>query len=199
LLGLDLTFAVAKVSAHCVGRKPTTTENQSEAFVIERALVSNWLYNKIVDEALPRESREKLEKDVVYNRQPNDVNALLVLFDSMQSEASERILANLGSYYLGESAGELYECVVLRKGKRMVPYLRRELRYSDCARQTRGKYRNLCRSRANRQAYLGSIIQQLHQGKGCPDTDPSIDYALHAPLPDVKQPRPVAPSTSTTR
>jgi hypothetical protein len=48
-----------------------------------------------------------------------DVMPLLYAFDSFQSERDIKDLAQLSSYYVGEAAGELYRCLVLRKGEKI--------------------------------------------------------------------------------
>lgn len=146
----------------------------SNALLIERALISN----ELVYQMIPA-----LQNNETYLSHSEDVKALLLLFDNMHSKESDQILAHLGSYYFGEDAGELYECIVLRRGKDMIPYLRRELETSDCAERFARTSPKLCLSSEDRRMYLGGIVKELVRGKGCSDTDPSIDYARHKPLP----------------
>jgi hypothetical protein len=54
-----------------------------------------------------------------------DVMPFLYAFDSFQSKKDVEDLANLSSYYLGEAAGELYRCLVLRKGEKIKPALKK--------------------------------------------------------------------------
>jgi hypothetical protein len=51
------------------------------------------------------------------------ISALLVLFDSMSSKGDVAVLASLSTYYLGEAPGEVYECLLMRKGRSVRPFL----------------------------------------------------------------------------
>jgi hypothetical protein len=133
----------------------------SDAFVVKRALIANQLYGCHSD----------------------DVNALLVLFDNMHSEESDRILASLGSYYFGEAAGELYECVVLRKGKEMRRYLRSELASNECAKRYGRIHAALCMNSKDFTSYMSSILSQLDRGQICRGEYDPVEFARGRPLP----------------
>jgi hypothetical protein len=95
------------------------------------------------------------------------VLALLLLFDSWNSEDSLRVLASFSNYYLGEASGALYDCLVLRKGKSIRPYLEEELRSNrnEC-RQNYSEGR--CRS-SERKERIGDLISRINRGESCSD------------------------------
>lgn len=55
-----------------------------------------------------------------------DILSLLELLDTSNSPKCLSILANLAQYYLGEAGGELYSCIILRKGRLIERYLKAE-------------------------------------------------------------------------
>lgn len=67
------------------------------------------------------------ESDPAVNDFMWDVGKLILLYDSMSSNKSLETLASLNPYYLGEATGEIYHCVLRRKGKRIEPALTRLL------------------------------------------------------------------------
>ncbi len=55
------------------------------------------------------------------------IASLVLLLDGRSDPLTLQTLADLTSYYWGESGGEVFQCVVLRKGKAIVPFLQRSL------------------------------------------------------------------------
>lgn len=157
-----------------VASASTASRFASDGFLIERALVSN----QMLYDALPAVRQNK-----TYLSHSDDVKALLVLFDNMHSDESCRILANLGGYYFGEDAGELYECVVLRKGNEMIPFLRHEIASSECSEKFADSHPELCLNSKDRRMYLGRVLNELARGEECSDADPSIEHARSKSLP----------------
>lgn len=82
--------------------------------IVKDVLVST----TVVQSTKPQASSNPLEAELF-----SHAGDLLLLFDSMASPRSARTLASLAPYYLGEAAGEMYSCLVLRKGKSIMPAL----------------------------------------------------------------------------
>lgn len=83
---------------------------------------------------------------------------LLLILDSDSSDAALTNLARLSSYYLGEAPGEIYQCVVLRKGTRMLPALKQQLARRDSD-ECVGKHGDskLCVSNLRPEGHLAAV------------------------------------------
>jgi hypothetical protein len=64
-----------------------------------------------------------LQSAPTFTEHRTSVTDLLLLFDSMRSKGSVETLAELTPYYFGEAPGEMYSCLLLRKGKALVPLI----------------------------------------------------------------------------
>ena len=65
----------------------------------------------------------KVSKQTAEFMENIDVATLLYAYDSLSSKRDIRDLASMTSYYLGEANGVLYRCLILRKGKAIMPAL----------------------------------------------------------------------------
>lgn len=54
----------------------------------------------------------------------SSVESLLLLLDRHNSNEALRQISRLNYYYIGEAPGEIYDCVVVRKSNRIVPFLK---------------------------------------------------------------------------
>jgi hypothetical protein len=140
----------------------------SASAVETRALVSN-----VATRSSRIPSGPILVKRAILSAPDSDpVQGLLLLFDSWNSDESLRVLASFSNYYLGEAFGGLYDCLVLRKGKAIRPYLEQALRSnSDECKKEFGETRpSLCRS-SERKERIGDILRRLDAGERCPDDE----------------------------
>lgn len=67
----------------------------------------------------------KVNKPTAEFMEDIDVATLLYTFDSLSSTRDIEDLASLTPYYLGEANGVLYRCLILRKGKTILPALKK--------------------------------------------------------------------------
>jgi hypothetical protein len=100
------------------------------------------------------------------------VNALILLYDSWNSKDSLRVLASFSNYYLGEAPGALYDCIVLRKGKTIRPYLEGELHSSrdECVDEFGENRPSLCRH-SERKERINDLIRRIDAGERCSDAE----------------------------
>jgi hypothetical protein len=100
------------------------------------------------------------------------VEALFFLYDSWNSKDSLRVLASFSNYYLGEAPGALYDCVVLRKGKAIRPYLEQQLRSSrdECMDEFGESRQSLCRPN-ERKEKINDLIRRIDAGERCSDAE----------------------------
>jgi hypothetical protein len=100
------------------------------------------------------------------------VEALIFLYDSWNSNDSLKVLASFSNYYLGEAPGALYDCVVLRKGKAIRPYLEQELRSDrgECMDEFGESRQSLCRPN-ERKERINNLIRRIDAGERCSDAE----------------------------
>jgi hypothetical protein len=112
----------------------------------------------------------------------NYVVSRLLLFDPMDSPEALGVLASLSGYYLGARAEEVYRCLLLRKGEKIVPSLAHYQRSgnSECARELGQGFESpsavlegnaLCPNDQRQIKYLAHLITQIDSGKACSDRD----------------------------
>ena len=92
---------------------------------------------------------------------------LFLLFDAWDSDAALIELAALSSYYTGESSNEIYSCIVVRKGPRIVPFLEREAQGNgECASRFAEK-KGVCVEEKWRRSRLRSLSHRIESGERC--------------------------------
>jgi hypothetical protein len=91
-----------------------------------------------------------------------DVMPLLFVYDSLGSERDTEDLAKLTPYYLGEAAGTLYQCLVLRKGQKILPTLKRLAKNisNECIDRF-GKEANICLAEKDYRRHLTNYIETI--------------------------------------
>jgi hypothetical protein len=128
LLGVCVSIAVlgqTRPSPPLV--RPTTAQRSAvvsppvcSARLIKRAVLSSkYVYDHLPEKAAP------LDKEL-YHRIFDLVDvaqSLLYEFDNLNADEDLRVLATLVCFDLGEHPSEVLQCVVLRKGERILPYL----------------------------------------------------------------------------
>lgn len=138
------------------GPVPVQKKIWSEAGIIKDVLVS---YLDL------RERMPELKKDADFYPQ---LLYLLFLFDSMSSENALEILANLSSYYLGSAGGEIYHCLLIRKGIHIEKHLRTLLE-SDCNEciSRFGKKSKICLSNDQYKSEIRIILKLIKEKESC--------------------------------
>lgn len=119
-----------------------------------------------VGNALASSSDATLQGDITAS-----MLGLLFLFDDDDSPQALDALARLSWYYLGEAPGEVYSCVVVRKGARILPALREQLKSAtdDCASRY-GKSNDACLSKfgaSEHKAEVQMLIDQIRADTPC--------------------------------
>ena len=91
-----------------------------------------------------------------------DVMPLLYAYDSLGSERDVEDLAKLSAYYLGESAGTLYRCLLLRKGQKIQSALKKlvVMKSNECI-QRFGLDVNVCLQEEEYRASLTNYIETI--------------------------------------
>jgi hypothetical protein len=136
----------------------------SEATLVKQAIISN---------AVLANSHPQLDGDAAYQKHSASVYDLLVLFDAMHTRESLQTLVSLNSYYLGESFGEMKECVVLRKGHLILPYLLVQLGTKDdeCIQELGKTSPQLCLGRKEYHDEVMRLVGDIRLGERCSDED----------------------------
>lgn len=97
----------------------------------------------------------------------DDVMDLVLLFDAWDSSDALKTLASLSSYYAGESGGEIYSCIVIRKGHEILPYLELDMKgRGECASRFTDKQK-LCVEEKWRVSRLRTLIDRINTGESC--------------------------------
>lgn len=98
----------------------------------------------------------------------SDVIDLLLLFDSWDKPEDLSALASLGSYYLGAHGGETYSCLVVRKGRAILPELKREMEShpTECS-ERYGEGTDICLTEERRSSPLQAMIKRIEAGQTC--------------------------------
>jgi hypothetical protein len=97
---------------------------------------------------------------------------LLYMFDNDNSRKAVEALSRLSSYYLGEAPGEVFSCVVVRKGRRMLASLEAQLadtKGDDCQTQL-GKSNSACLAAfgaAKHREAVQTLIRQIKADTPC--------------------------------
>jgi hypothetical protein len=118
----------------------------------------------------------------------------LSLFDPLGSPAALEVFAGLSGYYLGARAQQLYDCLSLRKGKILEPYLQQYIHNGNgqCTqelgqsftkpRRVPGGYA-LCPSGQQQTAHLRALIAEIDSGKLCSNSELTAITASARPSP----------------
>jgi len=152
---------------------PPVSEQYSTAVFLKRAIISD-LAVYVRDTNLGTYAPSADHSQYVVSR--------LLPFDQMNSPEALSILASLSGYYLGRRGEKLYDCLSLRKGKKIEPYLAQYLRNgnSECAQELGPSFVNpsaaldgnaLCPSNRKQAERLARLISEIDSGESCSDND----------------------------
>jgi hypothetical protein len=103
-------------------------------------------------------------------------------FDRLSSPGALEVFAGLSGYYLGARGEDLYDCLSLRKGKALEPYLEQYVHSDDaeCSQKLRQSFTKpndalggyaLCPSGQQQKAHLTALIAKIDSAKPCSDSD----------------------------
>jgi hypothetical protein len=106
----------------------------------------------------------------------------LLSFDQLSSPEALGVFASLSGYYLGARGEELYDCLSLRKGKGLEPYLEQYLHNgnAECSQQLGQTFTTpssalggypLCPDGRQQKAHLTTLIAELDSARTCSDSD----------------------------
>jgi hypothetical protein len=147
---------------------PAPTGQLSTARLLGKAVVSDL----VQEQSVPSAKAHRDPSDYVVHQ--------LSLFDPLDSPEALEVFANLSGYYLGFRGGELYDCLSLRKGKLLKPYLEQSLNSTNvkCSQElgaTKPSYAPsayaLCVTDRQQKTHLTALIAKIDSGKKCSDSE----------------------------
>jgi hypothetical protein len=92
---------------------------------------------------------------------------LFLLFDAWGSDVALRELAALSSYHTGVAGGEIYSCIVVRKGPPMIEFLEREARGSGECTSRFPDAKRVCLDDEARRSRVRSLIHRIESQEEC--------------------------------
>jgi len=104
----------------------------------------------------------------------------LMSFDPLSSPDALGLFATLAGYFLGTGGEEAYDCLSLRKGKILEPYLVKYLQSGshECTQELGDTFTKpsdaleghaLCVTNQEQQAHLGTLLAKIDAGQSCSD------------------------------
>ena len=162
-----------------------TPEQLSTAPLLKRAIVSNLAL--LIQEQGARSDKASAQQSEYPVHQ-------LLSFDQLSSPEALGVLAGLSGYYLGAPGEELYDCLSLRKGRALEPYLEHYLHNgnAECSQELGQSFTRpssalggnaLCPSGQQQKAHLTRLIAELDSAKTCPDSELVAFAARLRPAP----------------
>jgi hypothetical protein len=120
--------------------------------------------------------------------------SLLAAFDKMGSADDLRVLTQLSDYYLGQDAEAVYDCVLLRKGATLTPYIRQAIDHPsmDCVRELGPSFEKpsqalgghaLCVTSLERNSHLNLLATEIDSAKSCADRQLAVLVRETRPFP----------------
>jgi len=164
--------AASASEARVTHATPAPAEQLSTARLLKRAIVSDLaLYIQ----------KQSVRSDKAYADHSAYLVRRLSLLDSLGSPEALAMFASLSGYYLGTRGEELYDCLALRKGKALEPYLEEYVRNgnAECSQElgqgfTKPSYAlrgyALCPSGQQQKAHLTTLIAEIDSSKSCSDS-----------------------------
>ena|SRR5882762_6300 len=97
-----------------------------------------------------------------------DIDSLVLILDARNDEATLKALVSLSSYNLGASGSEVYQCVLWRKGPKIVPLLQTTLAsgMNECE-ESVGRGALVCRTKAENAGWLKDNIEAIKADRSC--------------------------------
>ncbi|MGD0073721.1 MAG: hypothetical protein ABSD31_05210 [Candidatus Binataceae bacterium] len=152
---------------------PLATEQFSKAQLLKNAIVSDLA---IYLQGQPSSANKASDEEIAF------LTTTLSSFDQMDSPEALAVFASLSGYYLGARGEKLYQCLSLRKGKNLKPYLERYIRSGnpECASRFGQRFSQpsdvleghaLCASSQQEVAQLTELIAEIDAGRSCSDAE----------------------------
>jgi hypothetical protein len=136
--------------------------NSGEAARIAQAIVGL----RVLKAELP----PSITQSEVFIYHEHSVINLLYLLDQRSTREDLRVLVNLSSYYLGESPAQTVSCLMIRKGKKLLPFLDEAVKspQSACAKQTKISIQeSVCIPSEILKARLAAVSKAISTGERC--------------------------------
>jgi len=91
-----------------------------------------------------------------------------LILDSRNDRTTLNVLASLSSYRLGASGGEVYQCVLRRKGSKILPQLQNILASgkNECA-ESIGRNAPSCQTTSEHETWLKDTIVAIKADRSC--------------------------------
>jgi len=150
---------------------PVTTPRLSTAPLLKQTIVSD---------LAARVSRVNAAEQAASYTERRRIVSLLATFDKMGSTDDLRVLTQLSEYYLGEDAEAVYDCILLRKGSTLTPYIRQAIaqQSTECVHELGASFEKpsqalgghaLCVTSVERSAHLNLLAAEIDSAKSCSD------------------------------
>jgi hypothetical protein len=189
-IGVSATFA-RPWSYHYkpITPKPSPTASSAEASITqatpapaEQLSTARQLKRTIVSNLTLFTQEHTVRSDKAYADLSEYVVRQLSLFDPLDSPEALGVFAGLNGYYLSARGEALYDCLSLRKGKALEPYLEQYLSNgnAECSQELGQSFTKpsdaldgcaLCPSGRQQKAHLTALIAEIDSAKKCSDSD----------------------------
>lgn len=164
--------AAAATEASLAPAAPVPAEQLSTARLLKRSIVSDLAV--FVKEQPAR-------SDKAYSQHSDYVVHQLALFDPLSSQEALGMFGSLSGYYLSSRGEQLYDCLALRKGKSLKPFLEQYLinGNTECSTELGQTFAKpsvaldgnaLCASDQQQKVHLAILIAEIDSGTACPDS-----------------------------
>jgi hypothetical protein len=96
------------------------------------------------------------------------IDSLVLILDARNDRTTLNVLASLSSYNLGASGSEVYQCVLRRKGSKILPLLQASLEAgkNECT-ETIARDATVCRTPAEHATWLKDNIAAIKADRSC--------------------------------
>lgn len=184
---VDITAVLARSwSYHYVPRtpqpSPEAAATTSAAVPAEPFSTARLLKRAIVSDLAVFTQEQIGRSDTAHTDHSEYVVSRLSLFDPMSSPEALGVFASLSGYYLGVRGEKLYDCLSLRKGKALEPFLKQYFRNGnpECLRDLGQNFATpvdalgghaLCPSDQQQRGHLTNLIAEIDTAKSCSDSE----------------------------
>jgi hypothetical protein len=175
--------AASPAEASITQATPAPAEQLSTARMLKRTIVSNLALFA---------QEHTVRSDKAYADLSEYVVHQLSLFDPLDSPEALGVFAGLNGYYLSARGEALYDCLSLRKGKALEPYMEQYLGNgnAECSQELGQNFTKpsdalggyaLCPSGQQQKAHLVTLLAEIDSAKKCSDSE--LAAAIAAPRP----------------
>jgi hypothetical protein len=175
----------SSTQASLIRATPVPSEQATAARLLKRAIISD-LSLYVMEQGVRSNEAFAEHSEYLLGR--------LSLFDSLNSPRALEVFAGLSGYYLGARGEGLFDCLALRKGKSLEPYLEQHMRNgsAECSQQLGPDFtvptdalggHALCPNGEQQRSHLTALIAEIGSGKPCSNSDLATVAASHRPSP----------------